>query len=170
MNTIAFRRNDIVVDDSLPPNEREVLKTIDIYIDGRNLIDIVRDYEVRFKGSDGEPNAIAGAYAGLPDGELLESLVGCGTQHEPRRAGSQRIVLGCDCGISGCWPLNCDIQIGNAQVVWSQFQNPFRSSDCGEYWDYSDFPTFPFERAQYDGAIKILRTYTNAILKEQHNA
>jgi hypothetical protein len=53
-------------------------------------------------------------------------------------------VLGCECGEVGCWPLEARIVTNEREVVWDQFNQPFRSER-----DYSSFGPFRFNYDQY---------------------
>lgn len=62
-------------------------------------------------------------------------------------------------GCSGCWPLLCMISVGDNEVRWRDFEQPHRGVSSGAWWwDYSGFPGFTFEKAQYLDALSVLKT------------
>jgi hypothetical protein len=65
----------------------------------------------------------------------------------PRRI----IVLGCECGEVGCWPLMCLVSTSDSEITWQGFEQPYRPAR-----DYSSFGPFVFEREQYEDALRNL--------------
>lgn len=57
-------------------------------------------------------------------------------------------LLGCECGEVGCWPLEARIVLGEGQISWKDFVQPFRPKR-----DYSAFGPFRFDPAQYRQAV-----------------
>jgi hypothetical protein len=113
-----------------------------VLIDGRDLIDLVREVEAPWAAADGQPE-LSGGYAGLwPEAwrELPE-------QDEAGRAA----ILACECGEVGCWPLHARITRSEASVTWSDFAQPHRPE-----WRHDRLGPFVFERAAYDRAIEDL--------------
>jgi hypothetical protein len=125
-----------------------------IWINGRDLIDWVREVEAPFASRDGHPDQ-AGQYVGLPAAEIFlpsRHLLG-----EPCRRhgwGSGKIpVLGCECGESGCWPLLVCITVGQGTVTWSEFEQPHRREGSRSHWRYDQLGPFVFDRQQYETAL-----------------
>jgi hypothetical protein len=114
-----------------------------VLIDGRDLVDIVRDAEARWAKQDGQPQ-LAGSYSGLWP-ELWDAL--------PEQYGDgSAAVLGCECGEPGCWPLRVRITISETTVTWDAFSQPHRPA-----WRYEGIGPFVFSRADYDAALAHLR-------------
>ncbi len=58
------------------------------------------------------------------------------------------IVLGCDCGTIGCWPLIADVAVADDSVTWHHFCQFHRD------WRYDGLGPYRFDRAQYDQALR----------------
>ena len=115
-------------------------------IDERDLIERVREFEKSFAGS------LAGAYAPLRSEEvapLSRYLLG---RPIPLYSGDngRSILLVCECGEPGCWPLEARIVVTDESVTWTDFRQPHRPT-----WDYSQFGPFVFNRAQYESALRL---------------
>ena len=113
---------------------------VPIFVDGRDLVDLVRPVELPFATAEGH-SSIAGGYDGLlPEYwlELPEQYGGDG----------RAAVLSCKCGEVGCWPLRVRIAIDGQHVVWSDFQQPHRPD-----WAYKGFGPFVFERGEYEREV-----------------
>lgn len=130
-----------------------------IFINGKNLIDLLRHYERPFADREGKPE-LAGQYLGLPVQELYENL----TENVP---GKKATVLGCICGDVDDWPLDVLIRDAADTITWSEFENWQRNGEdknTGEvdrahadYWDYSSFGPFKFDKAQYSEQLALLK-------------
>ncbi|MGW7426408.1 hypothetical protein ACWGJB_41590 [Streptomyces sp. NPDC054813] len=57
-------------------------------------------------------------------------------------------VLGCSCGIWGCWPLLARITTTPATVTWSSFRQPFRKE-----WGELSMGPYVFARDRYEDAL-----------------
>lgn len=57
-------------------------------------------------------------------------------------------VLGCSCGIWGCWPLLTIITTTPDAVSWSSFRQPFRKK-----WGELPMGPYTFDRAAYEAAL-----------------
>ncbi len=57
-------------------------------------------------------------------------------------------VLGCSCGIWGCWPLLTIITTTPDTVTWSSFRQPFRKE-----WGELPMGPYTFDRAAYEAAL-----------------
>lgn len=45
--------------------------------------------------------------------------------------GNKLVVLDCACGVSGCRPIGCSIDVSEGSVIWSNFMN-LQTEDCLE--------------------------------------
>jgi hypothetical protein len=145
---------------SRPYREGERESGIQIKINGRDLVDLVRAVESPFASREGA-RAIAGAYAGLPPDENTCPP----SRHffgqplaELYRYGPKTQVLGCECGEVGCWPLLCLIEVSQSRVTWSQFEQPHRrNAGKQSAWSYEKLGPFEFDRDEYEQALEALR-------------
>jgi len=110
-----------------------------VLIDGRDLIDRVRELETPFALAEENPH-LAGAYLCMTPEEWQ-------SRHEQDPDG-RRAVLGCECGIVDCWPFVARILIGKNTVTWSDFKQPFRPR-----WSYAGLGPFVFDRARYQAEL-----------------
>jgi hypothetical protein len=132
-----------------------------ITINGRELLDIVREAEVPFAEAEGHAD-VAGAYRGLPvDLAFLPSrhLLGQpdALYSDLARSGevNKPAVLVCTCGEPGCWPLVVRIDVRDDIVVWSDFEQPHRTDEHGgrDPWSYDPVGPFEFDRSSYKQAL-----------------
>lgn len=133
---------------------------IQIKINGRDLIELVRAVENPFAYKEGHAS-LAGAYAGLaPNGDTCppsKHFLG-EPSHANYRYDAKTQVLGCECGEPGCWPLLCLIEAGRTRVRWSEFEQPHRTSKRSKSpWRYDELGPFEFDRSQYEHALEALR-------------
>ncbi|MGY1652975.1 hypothetical protein [Geodermatophilus sp. SYSU D01119] len=116
-------------------------------VDGVPLTELVTAFEVERRFDDP-----AGGYDGVTaTGSAVEDhardLVSRSWTRRPRRVQ----VLGCDCGISACWPLEARVVLGDRTVTWDRFRQPHRPRR-----DYSALGPFVFDAAAYRAAVAAL--------------
>jgi hypothetical protein len=121
----------------------------ELRINGRPLIDIVRECELPFAEREHDA-ALAGNYLYLPASLVFlpsENLLGKPYDHgfvlpqdDPRQTMS--IVLQCTCGITECWFLLARIEVAGDRVTWSELRQFHRD------WHYALGP-FVFDREAY---------------------
>ena len=123
--------------------------SVDISINGKNLIEMLKAYELPYAIKEGHPD-IAGQYMGIGSRELFERL---------SKPGQHKIIFICNgCGEEGCWPMIMDIHENAHTATWSHFRQPHRGSTSkASYWDYSGFPTFTFDKIKYEAAMASLK-------------
>lgn len=125
----------------------ELSEIVETFINGRNLRDIVREIEQPFAARDGQPD-LAGSYVGLPPEDVfLPSRRFLGERerdYDDEHGRCQIAVLGCGCGVVGCWPLLVEIVEAEDRVTWRNFRQPFRSG-----WSFDLLEPFVFDRPQY---------------------
>lgn len=114
-------------------------KEIQIYIDGKNLKDILKEIERPFATKEGNPG-IEGQYIGL-DAEYTYM------SHFLREQSAKIALLDCSCGCSGCWTLIANIKINEKLIVWENFEQIHRNMDKLK-WDYDNL-FFEFDKEQY---------------------
>ncbi len=129
---------------------------VTIRINGRRLVDLIRDVELSSALHEGHAN-LAGAYVGIPPMVAFlpsRHLLGepaAGWDWQPEAVP----VLQCECGEPGCWPLLVCIAIGSETVTWSDFRQPHRGPQSrAGHWRYDALPGFTFDRRQYEEALR----------------
>jgi hypothetical protein len=115
-------------------------KVVRVLIDGRDLIDRVRELEVPLARAEDNPH-LAGAYSGMSCEEWR-------ARSRPDADG-RRPVLACECGVVDCWPLVARVVAGDKTVTWSDFKQPFRPR-----WSYMSLGPFVFDRGQYQAELE----------------
>jgi len=146
MQRIAFIWEPAAVKEARESGELRVL------VDDRDLVELVGEVELPYASAEGHPR-IAGAYAGVHPRQLSGSI----SEHFRGGSGSdlacgpsdKTVLLACECGEAGCWPLMARIELAPGEVVWSDFEQPHRSGK----WSYEDFGPLVFERGQYEAAL-----------------
>ncbi len=143
MNQVAFEWD---------PSALEGAGALRIQVDGRDLADIAREVELPDAEAEGHP-AIAGAYVGLRpsqlQGALSEHFMGVPGSDLACGPPSKTVLLGCECGEPGCWPLMAEIAVLDRTVVWSSFEQPHRASR----WSYDRLGELTFDRSEYEHAL-----------------
>ena len=130
-----------------PADEPETppFETFHILVDGRNLLDMVREVERPFAAAEGHPD-LAGQYETLPSCHLLPNL---------RKWFRRRVSLfDCDCRCYGCWPFKVRISKTNRTITWSDFEQPHRGPNSkSSWWHYESLGPFHFDLVQYKAEI-----------------
>jgi hypothetical protein len=134
---------------------------VNIFINGRNLIDMVREVELPFATAEGSA-CIAGAYMGLPKSVALspsQQLLGRPEEGFQGKGGRTCLLICSECGESICWPLQAKVIITDTEIIWTHFIQPYRAStDQKSIWKYEEFGPFRFSKQQY---LKALQGKTN---------
>jgi hypothetical protein len=126
------------------PDAREYY-VLDIVVDGRNLLEFLRDAEMPFAVAEGHPD-LAGKYEALPAHLLLPKLGG--------KQADKISLYDCECGCFGCWPLLVRILLADEIVTWSEFEQPHRGQRSrASWWRYEGLGPFTFSRKQYEEAL-----------------
>jgi hypothetical protein len=123
---------------------------VDIFVNGRNLVETLREVELPFATREGKPD-LAGKYVGLrPADVFLPSprLLGEPKMYHDDPEG-KIAVLGCECGDVGCWPFRVRIKLREDVVIWDGFEQPHRPA-----WRYDKMRPFVFDRGQYFSALE----------------
>jgi hypothetical protein len=122
-----------------------IVDAVAVFVNGRNLTEIMREIELPFAARDGKPD-LAGSYVGLPPEAVFlpsQRLLGRPEEHYDDWRG-KIAVLGCGCGVVGCWPLLVKITTEEERVFWNNFEQPHRRR-----WHYDALGPFVFDRSQY---------------------
>jgi hypothetical protein len=123
-----------------------------IKIDGRELIEIVKEVELQITSKTGE-TSLAGEYGHLPLHQVKAPsnlLIGGDIPLYLEEENGKRSILECTCGCEGCWPLRAKITTDRDMIKWSEFEQPHRKN-----WIYPDSFEFIFSRSQLVQALKL---------------
>lgn len=122
---------------------------LEIKIDGEPLEAIARRAELPSARANRQER-LAGAYSGLTRLEAVRWPSRHFLGDPALSAGSdETVLLGCDCGDWGCWPLFAKVDVSESTVTWQAFRNGHRPA-----WDLSGLGPFEFERGQYESALR----------------
>ena len=126
--------------------------SIEIEIAGRPLQELARLIELPYAKAEGSPS-IAGGYEGLaPDQINRDRAHFLGSPVATWFEDGDTVLLGCDCGEWGCWPLTALVAATDAEITWSRFRTGHRD------WDLSGLGPFRFHRSEYEAALdRVLR-------------
>lgn len=111
------------------------------FINGRSLIDYIREVEERFD------NTLAGSYDAISPDHLLDEL-SKGSFLDTTRSR----ILECECGVAGCWPLLMKVTPTDKTIKWHGFIQYNKDN-----WDYSALQIFEFDKMQYNSALDDLK-------------
>lgn len=114
-------------------------EVVEIYLNGVELIEILRVIEVPYASKEGHPN-LTGAYGHITPEELCKNLTEYETEVE---------LLCCSgCGDSGCWSILIDIEKDADYVYWKAFKHNHRE------WKYDI--SYQFDREAYEKELRRL--------------
>jgi len=142
MDELALRRRSSFLED---------YEVVDIYINGINLIDLLRSVEGIYAQQEGQ-SSLAGAYEGLPPLLTLppNRHFWGEAQHRDYQYGAQRVSLleYRYSGVPGDWTFVADIEVGANAVVWRGFEQVKRPD-----WSYAALGNFEFDLNAYRDAL-----------------
>lgn len=125
-------------------------EVVDIYINNRNLLDILKKVELPYALAEGKDAVIiAGNYEGLPAEDIFYPSRHIWGEALPihEYVEGKISLLDCNCGCYGCWPFQVKISLHDDRVIWSDFEQPHRSL---ENWTYKELSPFIFDIKQYE--------------------
>jgi hypothetical protein len=142
MDTIEFRLEveQFPIGDTL---------TVNPVVNGVHLRDLARVVEQPSADAEGKPD-LAGSYGGLAADPNVRwpSRHFLGEPQETWFGDGDTVLLGCTCGIAGCWPLTAEVVLDGPEVRWHRFHLGHRS------WDLSRLGPFRFDTAAYTAALQ----------------
>ncbi|TCZ79361.1 hypothetical protein E0485_05735 [Paenibacillus albiflavus] len=145
MDTIQFK---------VEYSEDQDAQVLGIYINGENLVELIRRYENQFDPS------IAGGYEGLNIkflNNIKEHFTGKLNEDDLFYYEGKTLIMGCNCGEPGCWPILIKVIEEDEVIVWNEFEQPHRNEESASgHWDYSKFKPLRFNRKQYEEQLKII--------------
>ncbi|WIW69882.1 hypothetical protein [Anaerosinus gibii] len=145
MDKIEFKIVKISFDDGCQSDDC-LYDVIAIFINGENLLDMVKECELPFATAE-KKKSLAGSYIGIIPKELYEDLSKNFTKWKVP-------IYGCTCGCVECWPLEVAIDIGKDVVVWYDFEQIHRKT-----WQYNKLGKFSFNKQQYFEEVEKLKNY-----------
>jgi hypothetical protein len=135
-------------------NDDNSYRIANILINGSNLIDMLKVYEIPFAKNEGS-ESIAGGYEGLLPEILHQHLTNPNKSDDDE---SDKIsILECVCGVDGCWPMLLKITYSDTTIVWHEFEQLHRSNESHKFWDYSNFGPFTFDLGNYNDQLTKLK-------------
>jgi hypothetical protein len=148
VDRIEFRR---VADG---PKGGRSLPTIHPVVNGVLLRDLVKTVELPYAKREGQ-RALAGSYMGLTNFERLiwPAKHYFGEPIEQWFDDGDTVLLGCECGEAGCWPLTAQVEVGTHTVQWTHFRTGHRD------WDLSELGPFTFRTDQYRSALEATQAH-----------
>jgi|GEM_PF-1156891 len=162
---MSWNRLEVIIDPArdIKPNRRPGYLPIEIRIDGRDLIEIVREVELPFaiRAWDerepaeryGERGARAGAYSHLHVKDVLASPLGLLEKPEAFYDRGKSRVLQCSCRSFGCSDLLARVSLDDTRVTWSDFEQISADRSGRRPWGHEQLGPFWFERSTYAAAL-----------------
>ncbi len=118
------------------------LAAAEIYINGRELADILKAEELAYAEAEGHPT-LAGAYGHIAPDKLYTAL------NKAKDSEGRAELLCCrQCGEVGCWSVSAHIMRDNKYVFWHRFEHNHRK------WHYG--LSYKFSAAEYEKALEKL--------------
>jgi hypothetical protein len=130
-----------------------------IRINGRDLVDMVREVEQPFADGEGHSERAA-QYEGLPVEAIYfpsRLLLGEHSDYENficEHEDKVQLYRCGGCGEHGCWPLVVRIVVTEESVIWSDFEQPHRCPSEDGAWRYDSLGPFVFDRTEYEAALR----------------
>ena len=124
-------------------------ETVVIFVNDRDLPRITREVELPFAARNGMPE-LAGNHVGLPPETVFlpsHRLLGR-TEGRDDDWDGKFAVLGCGCGVVGCWPLRVKTTPREATSLWHDPKQPHH-----RHWRHSGLEPLIFGRAPYTSAL-----------------
>lgn len=158
MDTIKF-----VIEDYVDAEAGFRFPVINIYINDRNLINLVRQIETRGRVQEQEENA-RWQYIGFEPAHFqrfYDEMLG-------KKSYRRSVLLTCTCTFAECNCIMADMVFGADTVTWSDLKSPWLGGKTPSPWideaeaqemdwqpiDYSGLGPFVFDRAQYLAALE----------------
>ena len=123
-----------------------------ILVNGQDLIDLLKVYELPFAKKEGS-ESITGSFNRLSPEKFLKHLTNPDEFDESGKVSIYECVYGCDV----CCPIKTKINELEDKIIWTDFDQPHRTIDCYNFWDYINFGQFSFEKNNYNEQLNKLR-------------
>ncbi len=141
-------------------SSNQQVMTVTILVNGLDIIELLKEYEMPFAKKEGSED-IAGGYEGISPEALYKNL----TNPEAFDLDKNEKVslLECACGCDGCWPMKAKVIHLQDKIIWAEFEQPHRAIDSANFWDYSNFGQFGFDKNNYIEQLDKLRQAKNSL-------
>ena len=125
-------------------------KVVEIYIDGKKLIDTIREIEYPYMKEEGLLDDPDGDYGHVSPSSLYNDLTWV-VDKNGYADDFLGVYLFCcaDCGEEGCWSVTLHVKKDDQYVYWHDFQHEHR------HWVYN--LTYKFEKEAYEKALQKLK-------------
>ena len=133
----------------------EGLRAVEIYINGQELVDIVREIEDPFAQKEGHPN-IAGAYGHNTPKFLYKELSEAFDDNSYSSKYGVPLLCCRDCGVWGCWDIDVMVRRDDEFVYWENFRQGHRKN-----WLYN--LSYKFDRTEYEREIEKLKGFAHIV-------
>jgi len=155
MDKLAFNIHD-------KQNDNYQFKTVTILVNGKDIFELLKKYEMPFAIKEGSEN-IVGGYDGLAPETLLKNLTS--PDEFDIDENGKVSILECECGCEGCWPMKTKVIDLEDKIIWKEFEQPHRTIDCHNFWDYTNFGQFSFDKNNYKEQLDKLSQSKNNLTK-----
>ena len=125
-----------------------------IHINGVSLIDMLQKQELVFAKKE-NTESIAGNYDWLSPQKLYTHLKHPADYNLDNDGKVE--ILDCSCGAAGCWPMKVKIIENENNILWCEFEQPFRTIDSFNHWNYDDFGAFSFDKENFFSELENLK-------------
>ena len=129
----------------------ESLTEVVVTINDEPLLELIRQCEQSFAAKDGQAS-IAGDYAYLNLIDFEELFLRTALEADLAQDERDVVLLGCPCGIWGCWYLALKAKFEADAVRFSDFTNPHRKD-----WRYGF--EFKFDRVSFVSEISKIASF-----------
>lgn len=144
MDSIKFYPNDYEMNG-------ESLTEVIVTINGEPLLELIRQREQSFAAKEGQAS-IAGSYAYLSLIDFEELFLDAALEADLAQDKRDVVLLGCPCGIWGCWYLALKAKFEADTIRFSDFTNPRRKD-----WRYG--LEFKFDRVSFMSEISKVASF-----------
>lgn len=142
MNILEVRPIDVVIEHlACPP-----ITSIDLYVDGHRLLDVVRAAETAARRSLGDVDE-TNEYLPMAAHTVRGPEHYLGSPIDYWADPGATALLGCNCGVWDCSPLTAEVEVGDRVVTWSRIRNATRE------WGLLPLGPFAFDREAYEAAF-----------------
>jgi hypothetical protein len=131
-------------------------RVVEIYIDDREMMDIIAVIEKPYKEQEGMDNV--DDYGHVPASSLYGDL--STAMDKGSYSYNHGVYLFCcrDCGEPGCWSVTCKVTEDEDYVYWTDFEQEHRD------WEYN--LQYKFEKGQYYEALGKLKRMADSQKKK----